>query len=166
MGHRHGALTVRNTRNRAARRICAWLFGLYLLMMGYLLFAQRTPSPLPYLDSLRSSYNLVPFRTIRAQLAQLGESSAIARFAFRNLAGNVVLFVPLGLFLPALWQRQRRFGVFLATTSGGILLVELIQLFTTLGSLDVDDLILNVLGACLGHGLMRLLDKMRARRKE
>ena len=34
--------------------------------------------------------------------------------------------------------------------------VELAQLFTLLGSCDIDDLILNVLGAALGYGIHKL----------
>lgn len=138
-----------------ARRICAGLFGLYALWMLYLLFFQRRPSPLPYLDYLRDSYNLIPLRTIRAQLAQIEAGGNLGRFALRNLGGNVGLFVPLGIFLPCLWQRQRRFWPFFATVCGVIVLVELLQLFTTLGSLDIDDLILNVCGACTGFWLGR-----------
>lgn len=148
-------------RKTAARRVCAGLFGLYALVMIYLLFLQRQPAPVPYLEYLRGSYNLVPFRTIREQLLQLRGRPVLARFALRNLSGNVVLFVPLGLLLPMLWRRQRQFGMFLATVCGSIALVELLQLFTTLGSLDVDDLILNVLGAGLGYGLWRLWHKIR-----
>lgn len=137
-------------RNTTARRICAGLFGLYVLFMLYLLFFQRHPSRLPYLEYLRESYNLIPFRTIRAQLVQIRQGGYLGRFALKNLGGNIGLFLPLGWFLPGLFPRQRRFWVFLLTVCGSVALVELLQLFTTLGSLDVDDLLLNVLGACIG----------------
>ena len=73
-----------------------------------------------------------------------------------NLGGNVVLFVPLGLFLPVLWQKLDRFLPFFAFVTALITAVELIQLFTLLGSCDVDDLILNLLGATVGFLLRKL----------
>lgn len=43
---------------------------------------------------------------------------------------------------------------------GGIIVaVELLQLFTLLGSCDIDDLILNMIGAFLGYGLFRMVQK-------
>ena len=78
------------------------------------------------------------------------------RAAAINLAGNVAAFIPAGLFLPGLWKRQRNFGIFVLTVLGAVSLIELAQLFTCLGSCDVDDLILNLAGAALGFGLFAL----------
>lgn len=143
-------------KETTARRICAGLFGLYVLIMLYLLFFQRQAFPGDYWTYVRWSCNFIPFHTIREQLAAVGQGGYLGRFALKNLLGNVVLFIPLGLLLPALWQRQRRFRLFFATVCGSIILVELLQLFTTLGSLDVDDLILNVLGASIGFWIFKI----------
>ena len=142
-----------------ARRICAGLFIVYAGMMACLLFFQRKPSDLPWEEFIRTSFNLVPFRTIRQMLRLLDGRPLLARFALINLAGNVVMFVPLGL-LPALWQRQRKFGWYFLTVAGAILLVELVQLVTTLGSADIDDWCLNMLGAIAGYGIWRLTVSM------
>lgn len=37
-----------------------------------------------------------------------------------------------------------------------VLVIEIIQFITFLGSADIDDLILNVLGAAIGYGIVRL----------
>lgn len=68
-----------------------------------------------------------------------------------NLFGNVGLFIPLGVFLPLLFSVLRRFGRFLLLTLLLILALELTQAATGLGTFDVDDLILNLLGVCLGY---------------
>ncbi len=149
-----------STRWQTARRISAGLFGIYAACMLYLLFFQRKPFPGDYWSYVRGSCNFLPFHTIREQLAQVQAGGYLGGFALRNLAGNVALFVPLGLFLPTLWRPQRRFGVFAATVCAAVLLVECLQVLTTLGSLDVDDLILNWCGACLGFGLRRLAAKL------
>lgn len=149
-----------NTRKKqTARRVCAGLFGIYTICMLYLLFLQRIPFQGDYWSYVRWSCNFLPFRTIREQVEQIGAGGYLAYFALRNLLGNVVLFVPLGLFLPVLWRRQRRFGLFVMTVCAAIIAVECLQLFTTLGSLDVDDLILNMLGACVGFGFWRIFEK-------
>ena len=76
-----------------------------------------------------------------------------------NLGGNVLLFIPIGWFLPALWYRLEKFLPFLLICILAISLVEVTQLLTLLGFLDVDDLILNVLGMAVGYGLYRLFSK-------
>ena len=45
--------------------------------------------------------------------------------------------------------------MFLLTVSVTIIIVELLQYASALGSLDVDDLLLNMLGASLGFALRR-----------
>ena len=68
-----------------------------------------------------------------------------------NLVGNVVLFIPAGWLLPRLWRRFRNFFLFILTCAVSIFLIETLQLFTLLGSFDVDDIILNLSGMLLGY---------------
>ena len=86
-----------------------------------------------------------------------GTYPALIRHCVINLAGNVLLFIPIGYWLVRLWPRFRNFFLFLATCAGSILLIEALQLFTLLGSCDVDDIILNLAGMTLGYllGLLR-----------
>jgi glycopeptide antibiotics resistance protein len=74
----------------------------------------------------------------------------------QQLVGNVVLFVPLGFLLPLLGSRYRRFATTAAVGLAASLGIELAQLALLLAlrarrSVDVDDVILNVTGACLGY---------------
>ena len=78
-----------------------------------------------------------------------------------NLAGNVVLFIPIGYFLPRLWGKMRNFLRFSFTCVLSICLVELLQLLTLLGSLDIDDLILNLCGMILGYLIFMICKKKR-----
>ena len=68
----------------------------------------------------------------------------------------MVMFVPLGWLLPAVWERLRAFFKTFFLSAVLICAVEAIQYVTTLGSCDVDDLILNLLGITLGYALWRL----------
>ncbi len=69
---------------------------------------------------------------------------------FLQLGLNAVLFLPLGFLLPVLWSKYRRWY---RTTAVGFLTsltIEVVQLFSFRAT-DVDDLIMNTLGAYLGY---------------
>ena len=136
------------------------LFGLYGLLMLWLLFGQRMGqgNSVPYWDELRGNLILEPFDTIRRFLWVLrhSENQGQIRHAVVNLVGNVIMFVPLGFFVPILWKRTGQFGWHLFAMTAIILSVELTQLFTLLGTCDVDDLLLNLVGTTLGFGLWKL----------
>lgn len=69
---------------------------------------------------------------------------------------NVLLTVPLGFLLPMVWQKYRNFRDTLLAGFFTSLSIELLQLFSG-RSTDVDDLIFNTLGACLGFLIAKLL---------
>ena len=141
------------------KRFCNIVFCLYGALMLILLFDRAGYDPSkPYAEQLQ--YNLVPFETIRLfwRLLQSG-SPGLRRHAVINLVGNVVMFIPLGFLLPKVSPRQRRLWRTLLTTALIIVLVEMLQLFSLRGSCDVDDLILNVLGAAIGYGVYRIFGK-------
>lgn len=129
------------------------LFGLYCLMMLWLLLLRRidiAPGDV--------GVNLQPLDTVKRYLWVLRYSSSRPqlRYACANLLGNVALLLPLGLFLPMLFQKMRCFGLFFLCIAFGILAVELCQLYTGLGICDVDDWLLNVIGTVLGWLLWKL----------
>ena len=96
---------------------------------------------------------LIPFREISGAL--------FGPWRFFMLLGNVVMFVPLGFFPALLWRRARWYRSVLTglCTSTG---VETIQFLIGRGS-DVDDIILNTLGALAGYGLFLLLRRLAPR---
>jgi glycopeptide antibiotics resistance protein len=131
-----------------------WFFA-YVLLMLWLLFGQRMEGG--QLDiSLRgdrNKINLIPFETVRLywRVLQKGASAGLLIHSVINLAGNVVMFVPLGWFLPNLWKAFRGFFRTVIFGASLICLVELLQYMTGLGSCDIDDLILNTAGIILGY---------------
>lgn len=76
----------------------------------------------------------------------------------RNTLLNVLLFLPLGFFLPLLWKRYRRLSNTLMFAFFATLFIELSQLFTYRAT-DVDDLITNVTGGLWGYLLAHALTK-------
>lgn len=142
------------------RKILITFAVLYAGLMVHLLFF-RTPAftDEPYWGQLKAHFNPIPFRTIGLylRLLEMPARPWLIRLAHINLLGNIVLFIPLGLFPPLLRENMQRLwktGLFAA---GIMTAVELLQMLLLVGTCDIDDLILNVLGACMGYGLFRLM---------
>ena len=143
------------------RRILYTLFAVYCTLMLWLLFNRPGYTEgIPYWEQLLPNLNLTPFRTLRLFLRLLDDHRPyLVRAALVNLLGNVVMFVPLGLFLPLIFIRLRKLWRTMLVASLLITAVEITQLFTLVGCCDIDDLILNLLGAALGYGLYKLTAK-------
>ncbi len=98
-----------------------------------------------------SGNNLVPFREIMRY--KFG-----SRLFIKNVVGNVVLFIPYGLFTSLYLKLNKPIHafclVFFASTT-----VEFTQLL--IGRVfDIDDIILNVLGGLLGYFFYSVFDKI------
>ena len=126
----------------------AVLFVLYILALIYFLFFADRYGQMAFAQR-EYHYNLVLFTEIRRfwnYREQLGFLAVAA-----NLLGNVVGFMPFGMILPLICRNAR--GFFFITFSGFTLslCVEVTQLMTKLGCFDVDDLVMNTLGAAAGY---------------
>lgn len=71
---------------------------------------------------------------------------------------NIVLFIPLGFFLPLLYKKYQRVGSVALTGFLFSMCIEIVQMFGR-GATDVNDLLTNTIGACLGFFAYRLLFK-------
>ena len=137
---------------------------IFLLSAGYLLVLLSL-SLLPiYISSYKISFdeirgNLKPFSLIVPQWKNMlaGQPGA-----FRQFFGNIAIFVPAGLLMPFIFKKTQRF---LWAVLGGFLFtlcIETLQLILVLASMsyrkfDVDDLILNTLGAVIGYIIYRII---------
>ncbi|BDF03555.1 VanZ family protein [[Clostridium] hylemonae] len=72
---------------------------------------------------------------------------------------NVVLFVPFGFFLPLLYKKYRNIRNVILTGFLFSLSVEIVQMFDW-GATDINDLITNTAGVCLGYLAYYLLSKV------
>lgn len=78
--------------------------------------------------------------------------------AWRNIILNILMFVPLGFWLPV---GKERFRVFWKTYLVGFLLtvgIESLQLLLALGLFEVADLFNNTLGTMVGYGLYKMVE--------
>lgn len=136
-------LVSRISGHRPTKVQAVWklLLALYLSAVYNVAGAPELPYIYP-----RLNINLIPLWDI---------TSGVPAYLI-NSGLNILLFVPLGFILPLLWKefRSRR-----AMCFTGFLLslgIELAQLLNYRVS-DVDDLIMNTLGAFLGYELLMLL---------
>lgn len=67
-----------------------------------------------------------------------------------NVLLNIAVFVPLGVLLPLLWKRFRKWPWMLGMGFLTTLYIECVQYIKGAGLFDVDDLLCNTLGAMLG----------------
>ena len=137
------------------RNVVVRLFAAYCALMAWLLFGRERYE----VGQMAQNFNPMPLETIMqfARLLAGDYSAALKRHAAVNLAGNVIMFVPLGFFPPLLWERFRKLWRCLLWGGAVIVCVELTQLVSRVGSGDFDDLLLNVIGIAMGYGLYRLV---------
>ena len=155
---RQHRLEKQGLKSGTAREFCLLLF--VMAICGILSVTLRPPfgwgAPLPEKKDVWENLNLVPFKMFR-----------IYGFYFRwgnflyivvNFIGNMLVFLPLGFF-PALLFRKAKWWRSLLVGGGISVLVEFGQFFLMRQS-DIDDVLLNSLGALLGYWVFVLLRKI------
>ena len=91
--------------------------------------------------------NTHPFSTIRL----FSSRKVSSEYSYKNIGGNIIGFVPLGILLPLVFP----FFQYFFRVTGAVFLISLLfettQLFAGIGVFDVDDLILNTAGGIIGY---------------
>jgi glycopeptide antibiotics resistance protein len=80
----------------------------------------------------------------------------IYKISSRQVLGNFIMLLPLGIYLPLLYRRLSNFFVVVLVACLISATIEVMQLVTSYRSADVDDILLNTLGAALGFGIYML----------
>ena len=146
-------------KNNSRKAVYYILFIIYCLTMLWLLFGRRQYQfNGDYHEIFDTLVNLQPLKTINSYLYVLEnrEEVYLRQVAAYNLFGNVLLFIPYGIFLPYLFKRLRAFWKTMLFGIFTIVCVELLQIFTLRGSCDIDDLILNTISIFLGYIMYRM----------
>ena len=107
---------------------------------------------------LENSVNLVPFKTIIEYIQKIFTSLLDTSTIFLNLFGNIACLMPLALFIPILFKKVDNTKKFLISILCVTLGIELIQFITFTGSCDIDDVILNTLGAFIMYKILNIKD--------
>lgn len=146
---------MEESKSRPYRWLIVVIFVLYSAVLFYLVFlaneyGRNNSEILRYND-----INLVPFKTINNYLNAWEYVSA--KVIITNIFGNIAAFIPLGLLGPIVLPRFEKFKQLFFFSLALSLSIEGIQGLLGVGVVDVDDLILNALGAVIGYGLYALV---------
>lgn len=77
--------------------------------------------------------------------------------AVTNLLANLLMFVPMGMALPVLFEEKfNKLWKVVAFVILLVIVIEVVQFLTFSGSADIDDLILNTVGAIVGYGIIKI----------
>lgn len=124
------------------------IFYLFFLMYILLLFQIVTfEDTTIYLDG----NNLMPFKEILRY--KIG-----SRLFFKNVIGNIVLFIPYGIFASMYTKIDKIFHA-LGLVLFASVIVEVTQ--ALIGRVfDIDDIILNLIGGVIGYGIYALISRI------
>ena len=119
------------------------------------------PIPLEKIEYFgnKTWYNYIPFNSIKEVLA-----NGLTKTAFLQIVGNILLSVPFGAYVIAV-MKNKRWWKLLIFALGFTVLIESTQLVIDLlignmyRSVDIDDVILNALGAYIGYGIYKIIPK-------
>ncbi|NMD70923.1 VanZ family protein [Bacillus sp. DNRA2] len=131
-------------------RFIHYLIIMYSIALFILLFFR--PNEQDY-----DSMNLKPFATIFNYLS--GQVNFL--IAFYNIAANIGLFIPYGLYIDLKTKSAKyRYFFQIIIPIFVISAIEFLQYITQRGSLDIDDLILNVIGVYVGYGFAPIIKRI------
>ena len=120
-----------------------YFFITYILCLFYVVTFQ---------DVSWSTSNFIPFKEILRY--SIGSS-----LFYKNVLGNMVMFVPFGFFVSYFLKLEKVYGITLITLLTSIT-IEVTQLL--IGRVfDVDDLLLNLVGGVFGYLLYEVIHKVR-----
>jgi glycopeptide antibiotics resistance protein len=88
--------------------------------------------------------NFIPFRTVKTFWVW-----GNVEFFIINIISNVIIFIPWGFGLPLLWKKNQNIIRLLSLCLALTVFIEFVQLFIQRKT-DIDDVILNFLGGCIG----------------
>ena len=154
------AIQKRGSLTRELTLVILFLFLWFLIrhtMEPYILTLDRSPLP----------PNLVPLRGLAQMLrrAMMVGNSITWWIVAINIIGNVVGFVPVGFLVSVLTPNRHKGWIALAIGFAVSLTIEILQLSFVIRVFDVDDLLLNSLGAWFGFLIFLLLNEFKQPRE-
>lgn len=152
-------------KKETIKKVVATLFALYCVVLLYVLFLHNTYRyefgaigvNSYFSEEHMSMINIVPFKTIFGYFQRLMNHTINTDIVVRNLFFNLVLFLPMGMAVPVLFEKKiNKFWKFLLFIVITTFAIEIIQFLTMRGTADIDDIILNSLGGCIGYGIIQI----------
>ena len=149
--------TIRRKQNSFFAIVTQSSFFLYIFMVltltGYFILFREI--------SAHNWYENMIMRIDREDHVNLKLFKMFKIYAFSNkqILGNLVMLFPLGIYIPLLYPRLSNFFTVLLISLVFSVIIESFQLVTRFRSADVDDVLLNTIGACVGYLVFVLVKK-------
>ena len=89
---------------------------------------------------------------------ELFEIFRIYKITDKQILGNLVMLLPLGIYLPLLYKKISGFVPVLLVSLLVAVFIEVLQLATSFRSVDIDDVLLNTSGACIGYLIYKFIE--------
>lgn len=162
---------VRETERRSGKSTVtvtmAVLTAVYAIIMIYLMFFRsRGGFDGSFAEYAEYHVKLIPFETTMHYLRRLAAGTINPKIAVTNVFGNIVMFIPLGVIIPFFMKNARRWYKTALSSATVMLAVETAQLISMRGTFDVDDIILNTLGAVIGYVVFTVGNRTAERMKQ
>lgn len=139
-----------------------FLYSLFIIYMVLMIGVTLFPIPWQHIKSFISSpVNYIPFKSIYETLTSHDSAREIAR----QLAGNIIMFFPLGILLQFINRHKKSINNLMIAIgiSFSIEILQGIIGLTIAGFLyrtvDIDDVILNTIGYMLGFAIYLIIPK-------
>ncbi len=153
-------------KRKAIKAFLFMVFIFYIMILIYLLFKGRSVNEFRGIrEYINYNTNFIPFKTIIMYIQRFLDNSINKSIVAENLFGNLLLFAPMGIFLPCLFPDLRRFKKFMIVMLIALIIIEIVQFATQTGGMDIDDVILNLTGAIILYWFWNLSIGQRLLRK-
>ena len=143
------------------KKYSAYIFIFYIFVLIFVLIF-KFPSPIFYKlidhwthggEIYWEKPHLVPFEVIKEYVKN---AHSIDDWFFKNLACNIIMFMPFGFLLP-LFAKKNKWWQILITGIIVSVIIEIVQGILGIGISDIDDVILNTSGLLIGFGIYKLI---------
>lgn len=142
------------TKNKTTKKILFITLGLFYLSFLIISFFYEVSTILQLRTKsvgVNPSSNFIPFETILTYILNFNHYN-LSTWLF-NMLGNLLIFFPVGIIFPLIFNRINSYKHILYITISMSLVIEILQYRTSLGVFDIDDIILGVTGSLIGFHL-------------
>lgn len=154
-----GNISEEGKKGITMKRIVRALFGIsfifYLLGLVYFIFLKSgigNWEGSSLYEYIKNTSNIIPFKTIGFYVGEIvgGYTHVNPDIPIKNLLGNLIIFMPMGIYLPFFIKKVDKATAFFLIMTALLFSIELTQLITRSGRFDIDDYILNIIGGFIG----------------
>lgn len=147
-------------QNKLLKLIIGGVFLIYILILFKIVLFKYS-GIIDFISGNKISFrslNIIPFKmflTLRNEIESMGFIWAIS-----NSLGNLLIFAPFGYLIPIVFKKINNISSIIVTSFSLSLFLELSQYILSIGSADIDDIILNTLGGIAGYLIYKLISKV------